>query len=158
MLDGKYGGIIYSQTHHKLTEMGKLNSTLKGREEGVIVGDGVVLNTDGTYSPNTTAVLTPDWYASYYRRANIESNSFDASYLKLREVSLKYSFPSVWLKNTGVTSLDLSVFGRDLAVISDFPIYDPETAALNGGTILPGIEMGQMPSPASYGFNVKVNF
>jgi TonB-linked SusC/RagA family outer membrane protein len=158
LLDGKYGGIIYSQTHHKLTEMGKLNSTLSGREEGVIVGDGVVLNQDGTYSPNTKAVLTPDWYASYYRRANIESNSFDASYLKLREVSLKYSFPSVWLKNTGVTSLDLSVFGRDLAMISDFPIYDPETAALNGGTILPGIEMGQMPSPASYGFNLKVNF
>lgn len=158
MLDGKYGGIIYSQTHHKLSEQGKLTSTLPGREAGAIIGDGVIKNTDGTYSPNTTPVLVPDWYASYYKRVNVESNSFDASYLKLREVSLKFSVPNIWLKNTGITGMDFSVFGRDLAMISKFPIYDPETAALNGSTILPGIEMGQMPSPATYGFNLKVNF
>ena len=158
MLDGQLGGIIYSQTHHKLTQLGKLMSTMKGREEGVIVGEGVVLNSDNTYSQNTTEALTPDWYNRYYRRANVESNSFEASYVKLREVSLQYSFSPIWLKNTGITSLDVSVFGRDLAVLSDFPIFDPETAALNGDTILPGIEMGQMPTPATYGFNLKVNF
>ncbi len=157
MLDGQYGGIIYSQSHHKLTQQGKLRSTFMGREEGFIVGDGVVLNDDGTYSPNTTEAITPDWYNRYYRRANVESNSFDASFLKLREVSLQYAFPKRWLGNSGITALNLSVFGRNLATISDFPIYDPETAALNGDTILPGIEMGQMPSPATYGFNLRVN-
>lgn len=157
-VDGQYGGIIYSQTHHKSMEQGKLTSTYYGREEGFIVGDGVVQNGDGTYSPNTTQVKPADWYKRYYRRANIESNSFDASYLKLREVSLGYNFPKTWLKNTGLNSVQLSVFGRDLAVISDFPIYDPETAALNGNVMLQGIEMGQMPSPATYGFNLKVNF
>lgn len=157
MLDGQYGGIIYSQTHHKLTQQGKLRSTFEGREEGVIVGDGVVLNEDGTYSPNTTEAITPDWYNRYYRRANVESNSFDASFLKLREVSLQYAFPKRLLGNSGITALNISVFGRNLATVSDFPIYDPETAALNGDTILPGIEMGQMPSPATYGFNLKVN-
>lgn len=157
MLDGQYGGIIYSQSHHKLTQQGKLRSTFMGREEGVIVGDGVVLNDDGTYSPNTTEAITPDWYNRYYRRANVESNSFDASFLKLREVSLQYAFPKRLLGNSGITALNVSVFGRNLATVSDFPIYDPETAALNGDTILPGIEMGQMPSPATYGFNLKVN-
>ncbi|WP_416445174.1 SusC/RagA family TonB-linked outer membrane protein [Leeuwenhoekiella sp. A16] len=157
MLDGQYGGIIYSQTHHKATQQGKLKSTFMGREEGVIIGDGVVLNDDGTYSPNTTEAVTPDWYNRYYRRANVESNSFEASFLKLREVSLQYNFPKKWLADTGINSLNLSVYGRNLATVSDFPIYDPETAALNGNTILPGIEMGQMPSPATYGFNLKVN-
>lgn len=157
MLDGQYGGIIYSQSHHKFTQQGKLRSTFMGREEGFIVGDGVVLNDDGTYSPNTTEAITPDWYNRYYRRANVESNSFDASFLKLREVSLQYAFPKRWLGNSGITALNLSVFGRNLATVSDFPIYDPETAALNGDTILPGIEMGQMPSPATYGFNLRVN-
>ncbi|MEZ7514098.1 SusC/RagA family TonB-linked outer membrane protein [Flavobacterium frigidarium] len=158
MIDGQYGGIIYSQTHHKLTEQGKLNSTLRGREEGVIIGEGVVLNADGSYSPNTTAAITPDWYTRYYRRANIESNSFAASFLKLREVSVKYSLPKRFLGKSGVLGMDISIFGSNLAIISDFPIYDPETAALNGDTILPGIEMGQMPSPASYGMSLKVNF
>lgn len=158
LLDGQYGGIIYSQTHHKLMEQGKLRATFRGREEGFIVGEGVVLNEDGSYSQNTTQAVTPDWYTRYYRRANIESNSFDASFIKLREVSLQFNVPVKWLKNTGVQGLDLSVFGRNLAMITDFPIYDPETAALNGDTILPGIEMGQMPSPATYGVNLKVNF
>ncbi|MEH6407795.1 MAG: SusC/RagA family TonB-linked outer membrane protein [Leeuwenhoekiella sp.] len=157
VLDGQKGGIIYSQTHHKATQQGKLRSTFMGREEGVIIGDGVVLNEDGTYSPNTTAAVTPDWYNRYYRRANVESNSFDASFLKLREVSLQYNFPKKWLADTGINSLNFSIYGRNLATVSDFPIYDPETAALNGNTILPGIEMGQMPSPATYGFNLKVN-
>lgn len=157
MLDGQYGGIIYSQTHHKLTQQGKLTSNFRGREEGFIVGEGVVLNEDGSYSPNTVEAVTPDWYNRYYRRANVESNSFDASFLKLREVSLQYNFPKKWLKNTGITGLNVSLFGRNLATVSDFPIYDPETAALNGDTLLPGLEIGQMPSPATYGFDLKVN-
>ncbi|HSP83370.1 MAG TPA: SusC/RagA family TonB-linked outer membrane protein, partial [Gillisia sp.] len=158
VLDGQYGGIIYSQTHHKLMEQGKLRATLMGRETGFIVGDGVVLNADGSYSPNTTEAITPDWYTRQYRRANIESNSFDASFIKLREVSLSYALPAQWLSRAGIGSLDLSLYGRNLAVLSDFPIYDPETAALNGDTILPGIEMGQMPSPATYGINLRANF
>jgi len=155
-VDGQYGGIIYSQTHHKLAEQGKLNSNEMGRKDGFIIGDGVVQNADGSYSPNAKQVATADWYVRYYRRANIESNSFDASFAKLREVSLQYNLPKRWLKNTGLQSLQFSIFGRDLATISDFPIYDPETAALNGDTILPGIEMGQMPSPATYGFNLSL--
>ena len=155
-LDGQYGGIIYSQTHHKLMEQGKLRSTFAGRETGYIVGEGVVLNEDGTYSPNTTEVVTPDWYTRYYRRANVESNSFDASYLKLREVSLQYRFTGNWLKTMRMQALQVGLFGRNLLMITDFPIYDPETASLNGDTFLPGAEMGQMPSPATYGFNLKL--
>ncbi len=156
-LDGQYGGIIYSQTHHKLTQQGKLNSNLMGRETMTMVGDGVVVNEDGTYSPNTIEVTTPEWYNRYYRRANVESNSFEASYLKLREVSLSYNIPQHWLQNTAIRSMQLGVYGRNLAVVSDFPIYDPETAALNGNRMMPGVEMGQMPSPATYGFNLKMN-
>lgn len=153
-IDAQYGGIIYSQSHHKLVQQGKLKSTFRGREEGFIVGDGVVDNGDGTYSPNTVEARTPAWYNRYYRRANVESNAFDASYIKLREVAFQYSFPAAFFDNIFIQSLSLSVFGRNLATISDFPIYDPETAALNGSTIMPGVEMGQMPSPASYGFNL----
>src|SRR5690606_9445183 len=113
---------------------------------------------DGSYSPNTTEVLPADYYKRHYRRANVESNSFDASFIKLREVSLQFDLPRQWLQDYGVNGVNLSLFGRNLAMITDFPIYDPETAALNGDTILPGIEMGQMPSPATYGVNLRANF
>ncbi|MEJ8800721.1 SusC/RagA family TonB-linked outer membrane protein [Pontibacter sp. H249] len=159
LLDGQYGGIVYSQTHHKMSEMGKLEHTLMGREKGFIIGDGVVDNGDGTYSPNTEDVLPVDYYREYYRRANVESNSFDASYLKLREMRLEYSLPKQLLARTKfIQGASVAVYGRNLAMITDFPIFDPETAALNGSQALPGIEMGQLPTPRTYGMNVTLKF
>ncbi|MBT1699746.1 SusC/RagA family TonB-linked outer membrane protein [Fulvivirgaceae bacterium PWU4] len=156
LIDGQYGGIIYSQTHHKMSEQGKLKSTLMGREEGYIIGKGVVANGDGTYSPNTTQVQVPDYYADYYRRANVESNSFDASYVKLREVRFEYSLPKSLLSRTPLNAVSVALYGRDLAMITKFPMFDPETAALNGSTLLPGVEIGQMPTPRTYGVNVTL--
>lgn len=159
VIDGKYGGKIYSHTHHKLTQQGKLKHTLKGRETGELIGDGVVDNGDGTYSPNTTPLAIADYYNLHYPLANTEANSFDASFVKLREVTLEYTFSQKILKNTFLNELSFSVYGRNLAVISDFPIYDPEVAGLAGGTSLhPGVEVGQMPVASEFGMNFKIGF
>ena len=156
-LDGSFGGKLYSQSYHKMMEHGHLNGSLPGREDGFIIGDGVVKNADGSYAPNTKKVAVPDYYAEYYRRANVEANTFDATWVKLREISIAYSFPKTFLTRHKLKGLTVSVFGRNLYTWSDFPIYDPETAALNGANMVPGVEMGQLPSPATYGFNLKVS-
>jgi TonB-linked SusC/RagA family outer membrane protein len=158
LIDGQYGGIIYSQTHHKMTEQGKLKHTLRGRETNKIIGDGVVLDAAGRYVPNTKEVLIADYYADYYRRANVEANSFDASYLKLREARLEYTLPSKVLGKSFIRQLSLGVYGRDLLMLTSFPIFDPETAALNGSTLIPGVEMGQLPSTRTMGLNLTVKF
>ncbi|ERM80501.1 hypothetical protein P872_13025 [Rhodonellum psychrophilum GCM71 = DSM 17998] len=158
LLDGQYGGMIYSQTHHKMSEQGKLKHTLKGREDGFIVGDGVVDNGDGTFSPNTTQALLPNYYTEYYRRANVESNSFDASFVKLREMRFEYSVPARFLQKVAVSRATIAFYGRDLAMWTKFPIFDPETAALNGGSLLPGVEMGQLPTPRTFGVNLTLQF
>ncbi|WLD23421.1 SusC/RagA family TonB-linked outer membrane protein [Flavobacterium dauae] len=156
-LDGSFGGKLYSQSYHKMMEHGHLNGSLPGREDGYIIGDGVVQNADGSYSPNTKKVAVPDYYKEYYRRANVEANTFDATWVKLREISIAYSFPKSFLERHKLKGLTVSAFGRNLYTWSDFPIYDPETAALNGANMVPGVEMGQLPSPATYGFNLKVS-
>ncbi|MCX2679153.1 SusC/RagA family TonB-linked outer membrane protein [Galbibacter sp. EGI 63066] len=159
VIDGKYGGMIYSHTHHKTTQQGKLKHTLVGRDEGELVGQGVVDNGDGTYSPNTTPIPIAEYYNVHWPLANTEANSFDASFIKLREVTLEYNFTKRFLKNTGLNNLTLSLYGRNLAVISDFPIYDPEVAGLAGGTNMhPGVEVGQMPVPTEFGMNIKIGF
>jgi hypothetical protein len=158
LLDGQHGGIIYSQTHHKMTEQGKLKHTLKGREENYIIGEGVVDDGTGHYVPNTKKVLPADYYADYYRRANVEANSFDASYIKLREARLEYSLPKNLLTKTFIRQASIGVYGRDLLLFTDFPIFDPETAALNGSTLIPGVEMGQLPSTRTMGVNVTLRF
>ncbi|SEF99642.1 SusC/RagA family TonB-linked outer membrane protein [Algoriphagus boritolerans] len=158
LFDGQYGGIVYSQTHHKMSEQGKLRHTLRGREDGFIVGEGVVQNTDGTYSPNTTQVNLATYYGDYYRRANVESNSFDASFVKLREMRVEYAVPARILSRTSIRGASIAFYGRDLALWSKFPVFDPETAALNGSTLLPGVEMGQLPTPRTFGANLTLKF
>ncbi len=158
LLDGQLGGKIYSQTHHKMTEQGKLEHTLMGRDVNYIIGAGVVQNADKTYSTNTKQVLPVDYYADYYRRANVEANSFDASYLKLRELRIEYNLPKEILAKTFFKQMSFAVYGRDLMMITSFPMFDPETAALNGSSILPGIEMGQLPSSRTVGLNLTLKF
>ncbi len=158
LIEGRYGGIIYSQTHHKSTEQGKLKHTLRGREENFIIGDGVIDDGTGHFIPNTKKVLPVDFYVEYWRRANVEANSFDASFVKLRETRIEYALPKSVLGKTFLKQVTVALYGRDLLMITSFPIFDPETAALNGSTILPGVEMGQLPSTRTMGLNLTVKF
>jgi hypothetical protein len=141
-----------------MMEQGKLKATLPGRELGYIIGDGVVAGAGGIFTPNTVKVAPATYYADYYRRANVESNSFDASFIKLREVRLEFNFPAALAQKLKLNNASIAAYGRDLALISKFPVFDPEVAALNGSTILPGVEMGQLPSMRTFGMNLTVKF
>ena len=161
LFDGQWGGIVYSQTHHKMTEHGTLKHTLKYRENPNfdVVGEGVMLDERGQYVPNNVPISVSKYYADYWRRANVETNSFDASFLKLREARIEYTIPSAGLNKIGIERLTLALYGRNLAMwTKDFPVYDPEVATLNNGTIVPGSEMGQLPSTRTMGFNLTLKF
>ncbi len=158
--DGQYGGMAYSQTHHKMSEQGKLTKTLIGRDNpnGTIVGQGVVQNADGSFSPNSTAVSISSYYGDYYRRANIETNTFDTSFVKLRDARIAYSFSKEIITPLKLTELTLAVFGKNLWMWTDFPLFDPEVATLNDATITPGAEIGQLPSARTIGFQLNLKF
>lgn len=139
--DGQYGGIAYSQSHHKMSEQGKLSNTLWGRDNagGLVIGQGVVQNNDGSYSANTKAITVATYYADYYRRANIETNSFDTSFIKLREARISYTFPKQLTDHLKMTELTMALFGRNLWMWTKYPMFDPEAATLDDSTITPGI-------------------
>ncbi|MCE3075714.1 SusC/RagA family TonB-linked outer membrane protein [Chryseobacterium gwangjuense] len=158
--DGQYKGMAYSQSHHKMTEQGKLEHTLIGRDNpgGLIVGAGVVQNPDGSFSPNTKGVLVSAYYADYYRRANVETNTFDTSFIKLRDARIAYSFPKSVTEQLKLTDLTLALFGRNLWMWTKFPLFDPEAATLNDNQITPGVEMGQLPTARTVGIQLNVKF
>ncbi len=158
--DGQLGGMAYSQSHHKMSEQGKLEHTLWGREnaDGKVIGQGVVLNADGSYGPNTTKIGIDAYYKEYYRRANVETNSFDTSFIKLRDARISYSFNQKIVKQLGLENLTVALFGKNLWMWTKFPMFDPEVATLDNATITPGIEMGQMPTAKTVGFQVNVKF
>jgi len=158
LFDGQKGGQKYSLLNSQLIGQGKLKSTLAGRDEGYIIGKGVIQNDDKTYRPNDVPIITPTYYTQMYLRQNAEANILDASYIKLRETRINYAIRSGWLQHKGIQGLTAGIYGRDLFVFSKWPIFDPESATLTNGLILPGIESGQLPSTRSVGVNVRVNF
>ncbi|WP_126653837.1 SusC/RagA family TonB-linked outer membrane protein [Chryseobacterium aureum] len=158
--DGQYGGIAYSQSHHKMSEQGKLKSTLPGRDNpgGMIVGEGVIQNPDGSYSTNTKGVTVSSYYADYYRRANVETNSFSTDFIKLRDARIAYSFPKETIQSLGLDDLTIAIFGKNLWMLTRFPMFDPEVATLDNATITPGVEMGQLPTARTVGFQLNLKF
>lgn len=158
LFDIRQGGRIFSLTNSILGEQGKNTATLAGRYDGII-GQGVTLNADGQYVPNTTkATNIVTYYNKWYGRDNVEANTFDASFVKLREARLAYTIPTKVLRKTFLRTASIGVYGRDLFVWSTFPAFDPETSTLDNATITPGLEVGQFPSTRTMGANLTISF
>lgn len=165
LIDVQEGGVYRSLTNLWGHYSGILEDTAANniRVDGVVnqgVTGDVTYNDDGSYTvsntaPNTTTITAQEWGTDYYF-GNDAQNVFDASYVKLREVSLSYSLPK---KYTGsLDGITLAVFGRNLATwgLSN-DNFDPESATSGSGNIQ-GSEGGALPSTRSIGFNVELKF
>ena len=62
------------------------------------------------------------------------------------------------LEKTPFEKVSLAVYGRNLFMITSFPMFDPEAAALNAGSITPGVETGQLPTTRTIGVNLTLSF
>ncbi|WP_075342714.1 SusC/RagA family TonB-linked outer membrane protein [Tenacibaculum agarivorans] len=151
--DIREGGEIYSYTNAIGRESGILANTLSWRDG--IVGEGVVRDGSGGFVPNTQEVTAETW-AYAVPRSNAEANIFDASFVKLRQLSLGYKFSPVVLEKLRLQGLSISLVGSNLFLWTDVPNIDPEAQGLNGGTLLPGFEVTQLPSTRSYGFKINM--
>jgi hypothetical protein len=123
------------------------------------VGDGVVWDATGNkYVPNAVNVSAATYYETYYAISNAETNIFDASYLKLREVRIEYNLPRKWIDKLRLQQTSIALYGRDLFNITSFPGFDPEGGNLNSGTLTPGVELTRFPSTRTMGVNLTVKF
>ena len=83
----------------------------------------------------------------------------DGSYVRVKNVSLGYTFPSQWVSKLAMRGLRVSVSAQNLLTITDYKGYDPEIGMVNyGGTIMAGIDSGRYPSVRFYSFNVVADF
>ncbi|WP_410220845.1 SusC/RagA family TonB-linked outer membrane protein [Pedobacter sp.] len=159
LFDGQFGGVGYSLTHAVLAEEGKLAKTVPGRYNGII-GQGVIKNADGTYSTNTVvAPNVANYYKSHFNRDNVESNTFSTDYIKFREARLDYNFTPKMLAKLGLQKASVGIYGRDLFVFTNWPVFDPEFGTIgSNGDIAAGFETGQFPSTRTFGINLTVGF
>jgi hypothetical protein len=166
LFDYRHGGIVVSRTKTIGSTSGQLEETLYGRENGYditlpgngIISEGVIKNADGSFTPNTIKITSRNWHNRYYERNNVEAAKYDATFLKLREVTIGYTIPKKLLTRIPVQDIKISLVGRNLALWTENPHFDPETMAMGGGTLIPGVEDMAIPSTRNIGFNLNIKF
>lgn len=138
LIDGKFGGKIFSGTDYYGYQFGLHKATLEGREK--------------TYGTSNATSQT------YYRDlSNNVSALFvhDASFIKLRQITFGYSFPAKIFNNV-IQGLTLSAVGRNLFLLMrKTDNIDPEATYSN---VAQGLELGGVPPVRSFGFNLNVKF
>lgn len=128
--------------------------------DGIIDYDTELLENDVAVQPGGIGYVGYfyQYYGNGFRRDNIEAATYDATYFKLRELSIGYDIPQSWTDKLGIVSARFSLVGRNLFLFSDVPTIDPETYSIRNGLFIPGFESQQIFSTREYGFSVQVQF
>jgi len=94
-----------------------------------------------------------DWY-----RGNSEFFVQDATWVKLRSVSVSYNLPARWLGSGAIRRASVGLTGNNLLVFTDFNGYDPENSTTNSGSSAEGFAGMTYPALRSYLFTLNIGF
>ncbi|UYW01389.1 SusC/RagA family TonB-linked outer membrane protein [Flavobacterium agricola] len=151
LVDIQKGGHYFSTSHM----WGMYSGMLEGSAANGIRENGIILpgvTADG--QPNTVVTSGYDYSQNHYNNVDAQ-NVFDASYIKLREVTLGYSFPAKYFNNK-ISALRISAYARNLFAWGlDWKGMDPENTSYGSGNIQ-GLEGGSLPSVRSFGANLEI--
>ena len=160
-IDRKNGGVMYSRTKDIMEFVGATENTLNINGSGTnrdfeVIDNSVYETWDGQYATNNVAVDPTDYWIDQKDAAR---NIIDASYTKLREVTLGYTLPNKWLGKSPFGSVMLGVSGRNLILWTPKSniFVDPETNSFGTGGVQ-GFEFGSLPSLRIITFNLKATF
>jgi TonB-linked SusC/RagA family outer membrane protein len=166
LLDWRDGGVLYSLTAASMRSGGRGTETLANRD-GTFIDRGVIVterDTEGNIvatRPNDVPVVSmQDWWAYTFAGSRQESATFDASYVKLRELVLGFDLPQSVLQRSPFGSATIALEGRNLALLySRIPHIDPETNLFGSGTVGgAGYEFNNLPATRQFGVNISVTF
>lgn len=107
----------------------------------------------------TVAWVRPQDYWNHGYRASSNRYIYDASYVKLREISVGYNIPAKWVRKTNFfRSARISFVGRNVAILYQKTPkgMDPQATSTTGNA--QGFERGFNLPMATYGFDLKVSF
>ncbi len=162
LVDWRQGGVLVSRTLALAGVAGQLIETTDRPDAGIIA-KGVV-NTGTTespnYQPNTRAIPAETYYRMYYDRNNEENSTYNASYAKLRELTIGYTVSeTAWLaKKLGMQRLTVALVGRNLLALSHIPHFDPEQTSFQQNQLQTGVEDMTYPTTRNVGVKLSVNF
>lgn len=161
LLDARVGLEKYNQMDNFFAAFGIAEYTENRNQTRVFEG---VLS-DGT--PNTKEVWLgqgtgPDgvnygdgYYRRFYRGVS-ENFVEDASWVRLRSLTLRYSLPQQWFENIFIRNAALSFTGNNLWLSTDYKGFDPETSFSPSGSNVDGFSGFTYPAVRSYLFTLNI--
>lgn len=183
LIDHKHGGdvwngtrgALYSYGTHRDTELRTKTVTFgKDFYPGPVAGPGAgtpvdfasrVSNpTDPCLDPATGAgdcrTLGEVWFNGLGGGFGGPASQFieDGTFTKLREVSIGYTWDSPWVRNAlGLSSVDLRIAGRNLAIWTNYNGIDPEANLAGAEVLIQGIDYFNNPMTRSLVFTIGLN-
>ena len=82
----------------------------------------------------------------------------DGSYLRVKNITLGYTFPKEWLQKVHIENLRAQINIQNLLTFTKYSGYDPEIGASTASVNVMGLDNGRYPSPTVYSFGVNVTF
>ncbi|MEY8485507.1 SusC/RagA family TonB-linked outer membrane protein [uncultured Parabacteroides sp.] len=161
LIDFRIGGDIYSATASNLFVRGNAAGTVVNGERQDFVVPNTVVQKDGGYVDNNVPVT----HQNYWERIGSTGNyglpevfTYDATNIRLRNITLGYTFNKNMLKKTPFQRLNLSATCNNVWMIHyNLPGIDPESVSATN-TNATGFENGAAPTSRSFTFNVTVGF
>ena len=155
--DYTHGGVMWSNTVRTMLSRGLTKDTDFDRKLPYTLPNTV--KQDGT--PNDYQQSVDNIYFNAIGFGPSDVNVWDATLIRLREVSLSFSLPAKMLDKTPFGSVSLVFTGNNLFYLPpNFPKYtrfDPETNSL-GVTNYKGLDLFAGPSARRYGGSIRVTF
>ncbi len=169
LLDFRKGGDIISRNIRDVRFRGVVKETGDRERTYIIPGvlrdpnnnaDGTpkaLLNADGQPVPNNIEISAQQYWTSLYNTQG-EAIVFDASWIRLRELSVSYSLPKSLLEKTPFGRLELTATGRNLFLYApNYPHFDPEVNS-QGASNSQGFEFNTLPQTRTYGILLRATF
>jgi len=136
MFQGTHGNQIYS---------GTIPYTLGGLGDARNATSTTALN---IWTP-TNETNNPTFSSTSQNFINSSRFVYNASYIKLKNLSLAYTIPTSILSRAKIRSLEVYVSGQNIWTITKYPGYDPEVSN-STNAITQGLETGVIPNPKTY--------
>ena len=151
LIDGRFGGDVMSVTSSVLDNYGVSERSAKARDNGGVALKAVYEN--GT--PLTVPYDAHKYFSTIGGRAGIgEMYMYDATNIRLRELSLTYEVP---VKSRYINRLQIGLLGKNLCFFKLNAPFDPEVA-MSSGNGLQGIDVFGVSATRSIGVHVKAAF
>ncbi len=162
LLDIRQGGDAHNGTKGALHHFGTSKESQENRDAGNFVFGDSYFGNETVAGPGagTPVPLGEAWYTGNGGTFNGPTSQFveDGSFVKLREISLGYTFDQPWISRVlGFSSMELRVAGRNLHTWTNYTGVDPETSLLGSASPVRGIDYFNNPQSRSYVFSLTLN-